>query len=257
MAVLHLQLGGDAGGTMDTNRELLLQLLDDTAMLTEVLAVGSRPTPAACRALLVPMLRRWVADGQFYQVQKVLRPHAVKFPLHLMRKTVERCEAGAISHWMGVIEVDQIGMGMLLPAPEFINADGSNRLAVEDDAKGQPSLMPASAFFNQRLFYWKKQFYTRSQVLQFHANKLGGVHFDPRRSKDEEHVDELVQFFGLEIVGGNQQMLVGADIAVAKADPQRRGQTYDAMDIVALDTARIFAEGVSASRSQIASLLAD
>jgi hypothetical protein len=51
------------------------------------------------------------------------------------------------------------------------------------------------------------------------------------------------------------QMLAGQEIATARADPKRRQNVYDATELVLLDTARIFANGVQSSRLLFEALL--
>jgi hypothetical protein len=58
------------------------------------------------------------------------------------------------------------------------------------------------------------------------------------------------------VKGNNNQMLVGDAIGIARADPARRQQVYDATELVAMDTARIFASGVRASEEAFVDLLA-
>jgi hypothetical protein len=89
-----------------------------------------------------------------------------------------------------------------------------------------------------------------------HANLLGGVHLDFRRGDDEEHINEIKNYFGFEIKPDTHQMLVGDEIAVARADPARRRNIYDATELVVLDTARIFAIAVRSSQALFQALLA-
>jgi len=105
------------------------------------------------------------------------------------------------------------------------------------------------------MFYWKDQFFTRTEILGIHANRLGGVHLDFRRRENETHIDELTQYFGIEVTGNNLQILVGDSIREAKADATRRPTTYDAMELVAIDTATIFTKGLKDSDDQIQALL--
>lgn len=50
-------------------------------------------------------------------------------------------------------------------------------------------------------------------------------------------------------------MLVGKTIETGRADPQRRHAIYDATELITMDTARIFANGIRASRPVFVSLL--
>jgi hypothetical protein len=111
-------------------------------------------------------------------------------------------------------------------------------------------------FFNQKVLFWKSQFYTRADMIKMHANTLGGVHFDFRRARNETHIIDLKNYFGWEVSGSNCRTLIGNEISVGRADPERRPQIYDATELVTMDTARIFASGVRKSESSFIALLA-
>jgi hypothetical protein len=84
-------------------------------------------------------------------------------------------------------------------------------------------------------------------VVQEHADKLGGAHFSVE--KVDDYVPALGKTFAVECVAGtnDRNVLFGDSIQAARADPGRRQFVYDAIDLVTIDTARIFAEGVSRS----------
>lgn len=60
------------------DRELVQQLLDDIGILDDQFLVGV-PRPAATRAIFVPILRRWIAEGLFHRVQKLILPMQATF----------------------------------------------------------------------------------------------------------------------------------------------------------------------------------
>jgi hypothetical protein len=47
--------------------------------------------------------------------------------------------------------------------------------------------------------YSQPQFYTRTDVVKWLANRLGGAHLDFRRKDDETHIDEIKNYFGIEL----------------------------------------------------------
>ena len=143
-------------------------------------------------------------------------------------------------------------MGLI--APRYRGLDGKPTTHLnEEDAHDRSQ--KASVFFDQRVFFWKGQFYTRADIIKMHANALGGVHFDFRKAQAETHILEIKDYFGFEIKGSNNQMLVGPEISAARADPARRQQVYDATELVAMDTVRIFARGIRESAATFTSLL--
>jgi len=232
------------------DRELIQVLLDDVGVL-ESLLLGGPPSPQQARATFGPVLRRWIVEGLFHRVQKLANPHAIKFPLRSEAQSVKFCQAGIFVHWMGQIEIGTLGVGIRQVAPEYIPEQQKYGLRATE-----PAPQVARQFFGQKMFYWKGRFYTRADVITWLANRLGGAHLDFRRKDDETHIDELKNYFGVEVRGTHIDMLVGDGIARGRADAARRPRIYDAPEIIAIDTARIFAAGIRASEAQLAALLA-
>lgn len=166
-----------------------------------------------------------------------------------------QCNEGVYEHWMDMVQFRTIGIAIGKIAEKYLGKDGRPNVPLgNNNIPAMPQR--ASAFFDQKMFFWKGRFYTRTDVIKMHANALGGVHFDLKRADDEQQIREIKNYFGFEIQGTNNQMLIGNDISVARADPTRRQQVYDATELVAMDTARIFAEGVRASAREFAGLIA-
>lgn len=229
-------------------RELLHVLFDDINIVKGRLQLGL-PQPHDLRAVFSPILRRWLGEGQVHQVQRLIRSHRIGFPLIGQATEINLCTSGFFEHWMGMLIIDSIGIGVgqraaaYLQAPEPVR---SNHIAVPQ---------PAKHFIDQKLFYWKGHFYTRRDLILWLANRFGGTHLDFKRKDDEKHIDEIRNYFGLEITGSNRQILIGEQVAAGRADSQRRHKVYDAAELTVWDTARIFAEGISASETVMRALL--
>lgn len=229
---------------MPGDRELVLQLLDDALTLDSQFIFGL-PKPSVARATLVPVLRRWIADGLFYRAQKLTAGRDVRFAIRSHAKAIRLCEKGVYAHWMGVLEFGSIGVGMGRVNKKYLSPNGSTGIEHDRNADTVPTPQPARSFFDQKMFFWKGEFYTRSEVIKLHANALGGVHFDldSRRIK-KKYIHEIPNYFGFEVNGNNSQMLIGDQIAQGRADQDRRPNIYDATELIAMDTARIFAQGI-------------
>lgn len=241
-----------AGSITANERELIQQLLDDAEIL-EAPFVGGVPKPSATRAVFSPILRRWVAEGLVHQVQKLMRPEELQFEIFNSGPDVKLCKAGVYEHWMGMVMFDTLGVatGRLTE-----NYRGPNAKPVRRMDPGKPVPHRVSDFVDQRIFFWKERFYTRQGIIKMHANMLGGVHLDFKRVDDEAHIKEIKNYFGFEIKGNNCQMLIGAEIERARSDVSRRSQVYDATELIVMDTAKIFARGISASKNALGKLLA-
>lgn len=209
------------------DREMVHQLLEDVKLLQASFTHGL-PRGSALRATFVPILRKWIVEAGFFKVTKLIQPHQPSF---LIRKTpdfVKNYKSDNQVSWMAQLRFGDIGFGIGSQTP------------VKTPQR-------ASEFFRQTMFFWKGTLYTRKDVLQFYANRLGGVHLDPRRAADEEYINEIKNYFGIEVKPETNQIMLGEEIELARADPGRRNCIYDATELVAMDTGRIFAEGVLAS----------
>lgn len=235
------------------DREMLHQLLEDVREI-ENQFLGAMPKPAVTRTIFVPILRRWVAEGLFHAAQKLILPRQVRFSIRSNADAIKLCKAAIYEHWMATVLFDALGFGVAQIAPKYQIINNS-KPPIENNIF-HPAPQNAKSFFEQRVFFWKSNFYTRADVIKMHANALGGVHFDFRRTYAEPHIIEIKNYIGLEVTGKNMKMLIGDDIDVGRADLTRRKLIYDATELVAIDTARIFASGVRASWDSFTALLA-
>ncbi len=228
-----------------TDRELVLQLLEDAATIESQLAF-ERPKPSVARATLVPILRRWIADSLFHSAQKLPAGREVRFAIRNHAKAIKLCEDGVYAHWMGMLDFGGIGVGLSQVDTMYLYPDGRSRIELDRTVNERPTPQPARSFFEQKIFFWKREFYTRSDVIKLHANVLGGVHYDPksRRVNKKEYLHEIPNYFGFEVKGRNYQMLIGEQIAQGRADQDRRPNIYDATELIAMDTARIFSQSI-------------
>jgi hypothetical protein len=202
---------------------------------------ADQPKPVLIRSTFVPLLRKWIVEDGFFKAAKLVRPHAPTFEIVTIPNAIKLCKAGVYEHWMAMIQFGAIGVGTGLLTEIHRESPPVSLNPVK-------ALHPAQSLFKQKMFFWKDRFYTRHDVVWIHANRLGGVHLDFRRKANETHIDEIKNYLGFEVQPHTYQMLIGRDIEVARADPARRDRIYDATELVAMDTARIFAKGISDSR---------
>jgi hypothetical protein len=235
--------------TSENDRELVLQLLEDVRTIATIPNYPV-PSPAAIRAFLVPVMRRWIVDGRFFAAQRLIAPSEIRFQASINEEAARLCEFEYTERWMAVIFFGEIGLGVSQTAQRYIGKAPPFR---EGELRELPHT--AKSFFDQKMFFWKGHFYTRHDVIHVHANKLGGVHLDFRRAADQAHINEIRNYFGFDREAAPLGMLVGDQIAAARADPNRRQHIYDATDLVTLDTARIFASGVESAAPLFEALL--
>jgi hypothetical protein len=241
------------------DRELIQVLFDDVGLIEGRLPAGSLLRPPEIRATLSPLLRKWIGERQFHKAQKLLRPQMVRFQIVSQAQAIKYCQAGIFEHWMGYMLFGTLGISTGKTAERYTEKGRPNKYALPP--VGAAAAQVANPFFDQKMFYWKGEFYTRSDVVKWLANKFGGTHLDFRRRDDEAHINEIKDYFGFEVETDDRgrlvgsKMLIGQEISLGRADPLRRSNIYDAADLIALDTARIFAEGVRASEKDFARLL--
>jgi hypothetical protein len=214
-----------------------------------------RPSPAQIRTTLSPILRRWIAAGDFFATQKLILPHQVSFLLRTNPQSTKLAKAGIYEHWMALIEFDSIGISTAQISRKYLGPDGKPTIMIDGGYQTNPIGHRAKEFFGQKMFFWKEKFYTREDVIKMHANRLGGVHLDFKRADDEAHINQIKNYFGFEIKPHTHQMLVGEEIEAARADVARRQNVYDATELVLLDSARIFSTSIELSQARFQALL--
>lgn len=237
------------------DRELVFQLLDDVAIIGDAVTTIV-PKPAAVRTVLVPILRRWIAEGLFFRAQKLILPYQVRFETYCDGESIECCKAMKLVHWMEVMAFGSVGVGIAQVAPEHIGPDGKPTFNRSKQDRAERIPHKPSDFFDQNILFWDGDFYSRADIIKLHANTLGGVHFDFKNPKTDMDWQTIKNYHGYEITGQNNvQILVSAEIQPAKDDPKRRQYVYDATEIVAIDTATTFVKGIRDAEDKFSALL--
>jgi len=236
-------------------RELVFQLLDDVGVI-EAQFVSGEPKPAVGRTIFVPILRRWITEGLFYRVQRLILPQQVEFEVFSSQTSINLCQNCYLEEWMEMVIFKGVGVSSSRYDQQFIIDD---KLSIPDGIKVDQSpptkrSLRAKQFSEQKIFYWKKKFYTRTDVIKMHANRLGGVHFDFPED-DEKHIEEIKNSHGYEVVGSQVRMLLRDEVYRARTDPARRDRIYDATELVAIDSARTFAAAIRKDAERFTSLL--
>jgi len=231
------------------DRELVLQLLEDIDALERGRIIGL-PSSDELRTTVTPILRRWIVDGIFFQIQRLL-PTPITFVSYSRTDAVKACKAGAYKWWMGLVDCGQnlmLGPGAL--SGKFVGNEIKNRGSFKITQK--PKL-----FFSQEAFWWKGRFYSRSDLIKFSANKLGGVHYDLARNQSETHIEEIQNHFAILYEHEKRNILVvpPAEIPKYRADPILRRNLYDAIQLSVGDTAMIFCSGIRVAEKELRSLL--
>ena len=229
------------------DRELIHQLLEDITIIENQFLYGSVPSPSVARSTFAPILRRWIAEGLFFKVQKLIAPKTITFLVESNGNAVKLCKAGEYEYWVEIIRFRGMGISTSLPAAKHLEKDGRSKIDLGNSNNIKPLLQKASSFFNQNIFFWKGKLYDRKEIIKMHANNLGGVHFDFKRARDENTIIEIKNSLGYEVANNNIRVLWGEDVNIGRADTNRRPQIYDATELIIIDTAHKFANGVRES----------
>ena len=231
------------------HKELLLQLFEDVNALERGIIVGL-PSSDELRTLVTPILRRWMVDGVFHQVQRIL-PIPIMFEIYSRTDEVQACKAGAYKWWMGIVDCGhKLMIGPGVRSGKFVEGQFQNRGLFKIKQK-------AKLFFSQEAFWWKGQFYSRTDLIKFMANKLGGIHYDLDRNQSEGHIEEIQNHFAIlyERAKNNIQIVSPPDIPKFRNDQDLRKNLYDAIQLNIGDTAFIFASGIRAVENDLRLLL--
>jgi hypothetical protein len=234
------------------DRELLHQLLEDWSVIQSHLAVWP-PKLSIARAVFAPILRRWIIERNFFRAQRVFGA-PITFDIYSEGAFLKLCKAGVLEHWMGFIRFPPLEITTSRLSEPYRGKNGQATVPIPT-TRPSPAPQEAKQFFQQRIFFWRGKFYTRSDTLKFLANTLGGVHFSFERLAAEKHIGEIKEYLGFQVLGRNYQMLVGPKIAALRDDPVARDTVYDAIELTTIDTARIFSEGIRRSFDQIQAVL--
>lgn len=220
----------------DNIKEITLILLEDADTVISHFRNGV-PEPKIIRSFFGPILRRWIHEGDYHTIQKELKSKNINFKYY--DSSFDSKKSAPI--WVGNLRFNDICISMSAGGKSF-----------NQGMKGISR--KASIFFKQPVCKFFEKTYTRKDIVRFHANELGGAHFEKnKQTKDlREHLG-----FEVDFDSGNIQTLLGADIIKAKQDIARRSQVYDMADIVLQDTALVFAQGILDNKSHIQALICD
>lgn len=236
------------------SREMVQQLLEDVDTLDEQFKLGL-PQPHKIRAIISPILRRWIVERLFFNAQKLILPNLIEFSFTRSPQSIKQCERGVYEHWMELIELNAMQFSTWLLSKKYSNTNQVPRDSFNNNEKRILLLHKAPKFFEQKIIFLKESFYTRTDIIKMHANLLGGVHLDSKRKNDQIHIDEIKNYCGFEINNTTHQILVGESIVTGRADPKRRPSIYDATELIVMDTARIFVAGIRSSHQYFLNLL--
>ncbi|MBB2670698.1 UNVERIFIED_ORG: hypothetical protein GGE44_000239 [Rhizobium esperanzae] len=134
---------------------LIHQLLDDINVLKLLTPENGRPSPEMTRTAIAPILRRWICDQLFHQVQRLLRQKIIRFEIWENKQAVENCAQGYMHHWLSMINLGTFLVGAGLPKEQFIAADGKWTFPMGEASKVR---YPSHKFFNQIVIYWNGRF---------------------------------------------------------------------------------------------------
>lgn len=232
------------------NSERILMLLEDAELLQKGLA-EERPNIANVRALAGPILRKWLLDGQINQVNKQMRPDHLSVFYLSNPESEWNAQKGLYSIWVGNFSFNGVCGEMTAgttPAAE-------RKLKPSKGAREISGKI--SKFLSQPVCVIFGRVYSRKEIIRFHANNLGGAHYDPREVENTPAKKRLRDTIGYEVTadGRNIQMRMGPSIIAAKQDPSRRHSIYDLADLVLLDAAHRFSASVLSARDQLHDLL--
>ena len=142
------------------DRELVQQLIEDVNILSGMIGPDRNPTPQAARAIVAPILRRWICEQLFYKSRLVL-PHKVQFAIFEFPVAVDNCRKGTYEHWIGLLSYNGVGISSMLPRKDLILPDGRTTIPIpRDDGGRAPVARIGKKFFDQPMFYWQRRLYT-------------------------------------------------------------------------------------------------
>ena len=225
-------------------------LLEDAETLEKLFNV-IRPNIGNIRNTAGPIMRRWFGEEDIRQVQKMLRPNLLRVRYWTNSTELKNLKKGYYNIWIGNFSFNDISMSWMAFSSE------KARKRILPEVGSQKVCEPMGAFLRQPVCHILGETFTRKDVVKFHANNLGGAHYDPHGVENTPEKKRLRDTVGYEVdVLGNIKMLLGSEIVEAKKDRDRRAGIYDLADLILLDSAKRFAVSVLSERERLHALIA-
>lgn len=233
-------------------RQLVRILLDDYHVLgRDVEDRRILPTPPIIRAVISPILRKWLVEGAIYQLGKVKQTQFA-FSVYSSDDVIEQCVAGRMLFWLELIRLfgNRISTGCPID-PSFAVPMGNPR----------PVDLKTSKFVSQKMIYFEGIFFSRKDIVKFCANKMGGTHLSSKINSDNDLILERMKLFGLLVKPASTNSNVNVTLpgryamdAIKKAEAN--GEIfYSFPHLVLLDSAHLFFEAINRARSEIEQLI--
>lgn len=200
---------------------------------------GAFPTQHDIRAIIAPILRKWICDNGIKTIHDEYRTQST-YTVPNFKGYVYECQNNGLDTWLMTLPV----IDDLYVDVEYIQDKSIKKRCVLGDTEYN-----FNAFKNQKVAYLNGEFINRDECIRFLANKMGGAHTQ-KQSKHEKK-ESLVKFVSLFVVAidyGSRQVHAFDQSGEERLhELQRRGYaTYSAMHLVVLDTARRFNDGMRA-----------
>jgi hypothetical protein len=225
-------------GSNNAQIDLMIQeLYEDCYLLNQHFGgFGNMSSLPLIRTLASPILRRWICDRNFSIIPRFCK-QPIRFNVHHSQQAVKLCKAGVAKRWIEMMPTMGVSIG------HFQSSD--NRTNPYDQVTAIRVPFDYKAFCIQKLVFYKGRFYTRTDFVNFVANKLGGTHLRKPSFGKHQEIFEASNQLGFGVKEGKVLIVAEEDMSDRrKVEETNKCTVYDLSFLATLDTSRIFAETV-------------
>ena len=221
--------------------ELLHQLIEGVGVLSQNIEEKGLTIPKI-RSVLSPALRVWSEPNGIYLIQKIIG-QKIFFKCRDHRLAIRECENRRLVEWTSPLRLHEIEMSGGLP----VKLGPNKFVKIELDKQDAVVLLDSSAFFGQKLMCINGEFLTRSSIIDFVANRMGGSHSVSQAEKTTDlKFKKFRRLLGFTTDGKNIKMLMGTELDNLRNQESEGITGIDPLMLYVADAATRFVEGVQA-----------
>lgn len=212
-------------------------MLEDTAILArDVPNTKVAPRPEVIRSVISVILSKWSEGNGISQLQRYLGKDAVRIPALDFGRAIQCCNDGTLRTWIGPLALFDTQVGVA-------GAESPDKQGLFDPNSMKDTELRVTQFFEQQIAYIDNEFIRRKQIVDYARNK-GGAHLSDGKTKERLEQFRLLQGVVFDRRKNTISLSGGAHLEEAQNSLSSEKGAYDSVQLVVLDTARRFVNGI-------------
>ena len=230
--------------TNDDKKRLIELLLEDLVILERDAGNKSvTPEPSIIRAIITPILRRWICDRGLIAIRNDALKSPINFSVYDHEEHINACKNKQLSSWTAPLGINEA----------YISSSHITDMTNQPVFNSQPRDMTLDVgdFCQQKMVYFYGKFATRADIISFAANKLGGTHNPSENEIKKNDLHKFMEEFALAVSGNNVQIMNKTEFLNITKYKKEDRKIYDLYFLVTLDTAHRFIDGIKAIQASL------